>query len=131
MRKIIILFIVIQFNVFGQTEKKVFNSIEDANQNPEIVYDLNLSGQNLSEIPLNLLKFKNLKKLDLSSNNISILQKKIKLPENLELLNFSNNQLTEFSIFPLKKLKVLNLQKNKLVHIDENIGEFEGLIQYY
>ena len=62
MRKIIILFIVIQFNVFGQTEKKVFNSIEDANQNPEIVYDLNLSGQNLSEIPLNLLKFKNLKK---------------------------------------------------------------------
>ena len=69
--------------------------------------------------------FNNLKKLDLSRNNLNSLSflEKINL-ERLEELGLSNNFITEFEVLKnYKRLKKINLKKNKISDIS-NLNEF-------
>ena len=113
---------------------------------------IDLSNQNLKEIPKEIFEIKNLKKLilrnnkikiipaeieklkrletlDLSGNNISIFYAKICTLQNLKILNFNNNQLKNIphQISNLKKLKTFHLANNKLTEVSPYIFSLQSL----
>ena len=61
------------------------------------IIQLNLSKQNLTELPADLLKYTNLKQLDCSYNNLTVLPE---LPASLTKLCCSYNKLT---VLPFQK----------------------------
>jgi len=89
---------------------------ESCLKNAEFVTSLKLRNQGFTELPSDLSKFKNLKELDLSDNNLKTLTSAISALTNLEVLNLSGNQLSSIpsEICNIKKLKVLNLSSNKI-----------------
>jgi len=111
---------------------KVYEDLNDALINPENVYVLKLSGQNLTTFPAKIQDLTNLQKLDLSNNAIS------KIPENilgnltyLIDLNLESNELTTLpeDIVNLKNLKFLNLSNNSfspqsLINITRQLPKF-------
>ena len=80
------------------------------------VKKLNLSGQNLTEIPAYVFEYTNLTKLVLSRNSISKIPKEIAKFKKLEVLDLTYNNLTEIPapVFKLPKLRVLSVGHNKL-----------------
>ena len=77
---LVAVFCSISMTVFGQAlsdeqlaEKPVFTSIDEGLKTPDAVYRLNLSGQNLSEIPESISAFTDLNELILSKNNLTSL----------------------------------------------------------
>ena len=80
------------------------------------VKKLNLSGQNLTEIPAYVFEYTNLTKLVLSRNGISKIPKEIAKLKKLEVLDLTYNNLTEIPapVFKLPKLRVLSVGHNKL-----------------
>ena len=72
---------------------------------------------------------KNLKKLNLSNNNIKIIPKEIIELRNLELLDLSGNSINNFfsKLCSLKKLQVLNLNNNKIKSIPRQINNLGNL----
>jgi len=72
--------------------------------------------EKLKRVPNFLEKLKNLKLLDLSSNNLENLSESVFKLINLEILDLSFNNLKEISesAFRLKNLKVLNLNNNMI-----------------
>lgn len=90
--------------------RKNYNSIEEAIKNPDQVHKLFLNGQNLTQVPPEIAKFKNLDVLDLSDNHIT------------ELPNF---------LFDLKGLSYLDISDNKLTKISEKIRQFTSLLELY
>lgn len=86
---------------------------------------LNLSNNNLVEIPIELTKLKWLKRLDLSGNQIKQVRSKIFELTNLQFLNLSNNELKTLpkQISELKKLKELHIAGNQLTILPNEIGE--------
>lgn len=80
------------------------------------VKKLNLSGQNLTEIPAYVFEYTNLTKLVLSRNSISKIPKEIAKLKKLEVLDLTYNNLTEIPapVFKLPKLRVLSVGHNKL-----------------
>ena len=97
-------------------------------QFPQTLEELGLSNGVFSKKSINIIKyfkFDNLKKLFLCSNNLNSLSflEKIKF-EKLEEFWLTNNNLKEYeTLKPFKKLKVINLQKNKIKNIS-NLCEF-------
>lgn len=104
---------------------KRYESISDALQAPETACQLDLSGQNLTSVPKELLELKNLTQIDLSNNNLaSFPYELLKLPK-ITNLNLSENNINEFdptdppSIMPsqmpqVNKIQQIQLQGNKL-----------------
>ena len=80
------------------------------------VKKLNLSGQNLTEIPSYVFEYTNLTKLVLSRNNICKIPKEIAKLKKLEVLDLTYNKLTEIPapVFKLPKLRVLSVGHNQL-----------------
>ena len=80
------------------------------------VKKLNLSGQNLTEIPAYVFEYTNLTKLVLSRNHICKIPKEIAKLKKLEVLDMMYNELTEIPapVFKLPKLRVLSVGHNKL-----------------
>lgn len=80
------------------------------------VKKLNLSGQNLTEIPAYVFEYTNLTKLVLSRNSISKIPKEIAKLKKLEVLDLTYNNLTEIPapVFKLPKLRVLSVGHNEL-----------------
>lgn len=80
------------------------------------VKKLNLSGQNLTEIPAYVFEYTNLTKLVLSRNSINKIPKEIAKLKKLEVLDLTYNNLTEIPapVFKLPKLRVLSVGHNKL-----------------
>jgi len=80
------------------------------------VKKLNLSGQNLTEIPAYVFEYTNLTKLVLSRNSISKIPKEITKLKKLEVLDLAYNNLTVIPapVFKLPKLRVLSVGHNKL-----------------
>ena len=85
-------------------------------KNIKQVKKLNLSGQNLTEIPAYVFEYTNLTKLVLSRNGISKIPKEIATLKKLEVLDLTYNNLTEIPapVFKLPKLRVLSVGHNKL-----------------
>ena len=92
---------------------------------------LDLSNQNLTEIPNDVFRFKRLKVLKLSGNKLKRLPTEISILTNLERLDLSNNQITilHASIGKLTNLKVLNINNNKIKSFPKqlNLSELEAL----
>ena len=80
------------------------------------VKKLNLSGQNLTEIPAYVFEYTNLTKLVLSRNHICKIPKEIAKLKKLEVLDMMYNELNEIPapVFKLPKLRVLSVGHNKL-----------------
>lgn len=80
------------------------------------VRKLNLSGQNLTEIPAYVFEHTNLKKLVLSRNALSRIPKEIAKLKKLEVLDLTYNKLDTLPapVFKLPKLRVLAVGHNNL-----------------
>jgi Leucine-rich repeat (LRR) protein len=133
MKKIIIvLFILVTFNsenlhaqVSPDTSivNKEYTSIEEALKNPEKVYRLNLSNQNISLAGDKWTMFKNLQYLSLKDDHLKTIPVEIGNLENLRVLDLSGN---DFELLPatfsnLKKLEELILNDEKNFKIDSNM----------
>lgn len=84
------------------------------------VYRLDLSNQNLEEIPESISKLTNLKMLDLSGNpslDLNVVFNKISQPEKLEVLILDNLSLKSLpdNIYFFENLKHLSLNRNPLI----------------
>jgi small GTP-binding protein len=89
-----------------------------------------LTSTDLAELMPEILKFKNLQRLDLSDNNISDI-KAISELKDLQVLNLTENQINEISkeISKLKNLRRLYLFGNKISKIPKEIGELKNLVE--
>ena len=87
----------------------------------------------LKQIPrykdLTLNELKNLKRLDLSSNQLTSIPKELGALKNLKILYLSYNQLTSIpkELGELKNLEYLHLYYNKLTSIPKELGELKNL----
>lgn len=114
----------------GCLEKKTsFKNLEEALKNAEIVTSLDLSRQNLTEVPAGIAKLKNLKTLGLTNNNLSTLPDWVVELKSLENLYLSNNQFTVFpkQVLQLASLKKLEIANNKLTSLPTEIGDLTQL----
>ena len=107
----------------------VYNNLQEALQNPDKVYRLNLKGKKLKSFPMDILKFKNLQELDLSKNKLDSLPEEIGTLSNLQVLDISSNNLEYLpnEIGKLKNLKKLAAGKNEILAIPKQIGMLENL----
>jgi Leucine-rich repeat (LRR) protein len=96
--------------------KGVYFTIDDANKNPDDVIELNLSTKGLYNIPKVILKYKNLKILELFDNYISDIPDWMVNLDKLEKLTLFKNQFKVFpaSILKLKNLRVLDFSANEI-----------------
>lgn len=110
-------------------ENRVFRSVQEAQQNPEAVFHLQLSKRKLDSVPPEIFQFKNLRVLDLSRNKISQLPAEIGNLKNLEKLILNNNQLEALpqEIAQLTKLKQLSLNRNLIQELPPGIGQLTEL----
>lgn len=103
-------------------------NLADLNEN---ITALDLSEQDLEEIPALVFDYPQLKILLLSSNKITIFPEQIKKLENLIFLDLRGNLLTSLSvqIEELKNLTHLNLSFNHLTSLPDQIGELKALTE--
>jgi hypothetical protein len=94
-----------------------------------LMTELNLSGNQLSEIPIYIGKLANLTTLDLSDNQLTELPEYIGNLVYLLSLNLNNNnfEIIPESIGNLTKLSELNLSGNKLTKVPQFIGNLTCL----
>jgi leucine-rich repeat protein SHOC2 len=90
---------------------------------------LDLSGQNLTELPESVCKIDSLLELDLSHNQLIRLPDSIGNLTKLIYLNLRSNYLNVLphSIDNLRKLKVIVIHKNPLINLPDNIGNLTQL----
>lgn len=107
----------------------VYTDLATAAKNPELVFQLDLKKQHLSEVPIEIRQFKNLQVLNLSKNKLA------HLPDwftelNLFELHLTKNNFKKFpkSICGLGSLVVLKLDRNPLAALPEEIGQMHGLV---
>ncbi len=93
------------------------------NADPDTIFGLDLSKQKLEEIPQEIYRFKALKYLDVSRNNLKELPDFLDSLTNLEVLDAGKNKLTAFptAICRMGKLKTLVLNRNEFAAIPECI----------
>lgn len=124
-----------QKELYGDVVCRRFTSVEEALQVPEIACVLDLSGQNLTEVPESVYGLTKLNEIDLSSNKLtSIPQKLIDMP-NMVSINLSNNNISsvteiknktapiitdpEATPVPFTGLQSLNLSGNPISEADQ------------
>jgi len=104
-------------------------SLEEAKKDPEKVVELDLSGQNLTTFPPEILKMKNLAFLGLSQNKIQEIPAEIGELKKLYKLGLVGCQLKTLpsSIGDLTELVYLHLEKNDLDALPESLGNLHKL----
>lgn len=100
-----------------------FTFLDDALKNPDAVYKLRLTKQNLTAVPAGISKFKNLVSLDLSDNQITEVPAELFSLTNLIELDLGNNQLTSVPsrLCSLKNLESLSLNGNKITSVGPDL----------
>lgn len=93
------------------------------------IYHLDLSDQELKEIPKEIFQLNNLINLELWRNSIKSIPAEIKNLKNLEKLIISQNNLTEIpkEILSLENLYELNLRYNSIRNLPEEIKNLKNL----
>lgn len=105
-------------------DNRVYYDLPTAFRNPLKVAQLNLREQKITELPKKITTLKNLKKLDLAINQLSIpSSSNISQLTKLEQLNLSHNNIEIISstLSQLTQLKELHLAWNKLEELPEFI----------
>lgn len=98
-----------QIRVFHCTN----NLLKNIENLPTSLEELNLDGNQLSEIDISVLD--NLKTLHISDNRLTSLEN---FPETLEELHASSNQLTQLDFSSAHSLKVINISENNILRIE-------------
>ena len=117
-------------NFFSQKEIFItYKWSEVQSANPDTIFSISFAKEKLSELPIQLWKFKKLKALNLQRNRFETLPDSLEQLTEIEFLDISHNR---FSVFPLPitrlyKLKVLKASSNKLNYISNNIENCEKL----
>lgn len=108
---------------------KEYNSIEEALKNPEMVYRLNLSNQNVTIPKEAWAKFSNLEILSLRNDHLKELPQEIGLLKNLRSLDLSGNDFTTLpkSFSNLTNLEELFLNDEKNLDLDKSIAVLKPL----
>ncbi len=89
---------------------------------------LDLSGNKLSELPLELGMFQKLKIIFLSDNVFTKFPKQLADCLNLEMIGFKSNLISEFPENSLPpKIRWLILTNNKIPHLPKTIGQYKFL----
>src|SRR6056297_961889 len=106
----------------------VFSSIEEAIQNPEEVYVLDLKVKR-GEIPHELFDLPYLHVLELKRGRIRELPEDFAKLTNLVQLDLTNNKLTHFPpvLLEMPQLEELHLGKNEIQRIPEDITRMKNL----
>lgn len=115
--------------------RKIDLSNQDLKEIPEEIFKckrlrkLNLSGNQISKIPKEIENLKGLSVLDLSNNEIKYFYAPIGKLKNLRILILNNNNIRSIpaQIENLKKLKILGLASNKLKELPIEITKLEQL----
>lgn len=84
----------------------VYQSIKEANAEPENVEILDLTGQELTDLPKDILKYSNLKELILTNLGLTDLPEALGNLQYLQRINLDGNDLTKLPV-SLKNLKCL------------------------
>lgn len=111
-------------------EEGVFTSLSEAlKATPEDVVVLKLKRKKLTEFPMEILQFVNLRELYLNGNRITELPKEIGKLSNLEVLNVAKNKLKGLpsEIGDLKNLQKLYLNNNNIEVLPKTIGNLTRL----
>jgi len=112
-------------------ENKWFTNLQDALSEPEKVYKLDLSGQDLDKIPTELSAFPNLDGLKLSHNHISEVGTELSENTRLEYLDLTGNQIVKINFDNLSNsglnLTTLIIRENLLENIDASINQLKFL----
>jgi len=108
---------------------KTYTDLSEALVNPDSVYKLSLTKQDLDEFPLEILLFKNLQILNLSRNKIDSLPPEIGYLQNLQELNLMANRLNELprTMGELQNLRSLYLSRNRLHMFPPEMRSLQGL----
>jgi Leucine-rich repeat (LRR) protein len=114
---------------------KIDLSGQDLTEIPEQIFKcknlkkLNLSNNKLKNIPADIAKLKSLRSLNLSNNEIPVLMAKFFTLPNLETLVINNNKLKKIpkQIEQLKKLKKLSVAGNQLAELPEELNSLTNL----
>jgi Leucine-rich repeat (LRR) protein len=123
-----ILLIFVAQTISGQTVidslkvKKEFTSLEEALKNPEKVYNLNLSNQNVAIPKEAWSKFINLEILSFKNDHLKEIPQEIGFLKNLKVLDLSGNDFTSLpkSFSELNHLEELFLNDDKNLQFDKN-----------
>lgn len=75
--------------------KKTYRSLKEASIDPEAVCHLDLSSKNLTRIPPEVLKFKNLESIYLNFNKLTLFPVELAELKNLKLIDVTGNPLDE------------------------------------
>lgn len=112
----------------SENEHKWYYSLEEALQAPDSVFYFSLD-EGRDELPLEILEFKNLTRLDISMDKFEYLPEEIGELHKLELLWATHGFLKELptSIGNLKNLSRLILIDNDLSTLPNSIGNLESL----
>ncbi|EPG84205.1 leucine-rich repeat domain-containing protein [Leptospira santarosai] len=129
-----IVFSIILLYCFGnlkaqEEEKGNYKDLAEALQNPKEVRILDLSENQLTILPKEIGKLQKLQLLDLSRNRLITLPKEIERLQNLLSLDLNENQLTTLpkEIGKLQKLQELGLSGNRLITLPKEIGQLKNL----
>jgi Leucine-rich repeat (LRR) protein len=120
----VIILVCLWFNASSQNKLAKIYRLEDVtNANPDTVFALSLSKKKLSQLPIEIWKFKNLRELYLDRNHLSHLPDTFDLFEKLEYLNLDRNDLeiVPLAISRLNSLKTLVITRNQINIISGNL----------
>jgi Leucine-rich repeat (LRR) protein len=100
---------------------------------PDTTSSINLSGYRLREIPQEIYRFKNLRKLKLSDNLLSEIPRKLWKIKTLEELDLSQNILenTSLELRRNKRINSLNLQFNQLSQAPLKIHKLRNMQELF